>query len=37
MLITLPEALAYAEANDCGLAAVNTPFFESLLATIDVG
>lgn len=37
MLITLPEALAHAEHRNIGLAAVNTPFFESLLAAIDVG
>lgn len=37
MLIGLGEALAYAEKNDVALAAVNTPFFEALLATIDVG
>ncbi|MBK7819926.1 MAG: class II fructose-bisphosphate aldolase [Tessaracoccus sp.] len=37
MLIGLGEALDYAEKNDVGLAAVNTPFFEALLATIDVG
>lgn len=37
MLITLPEALEHAERRNIGLAAVNTPFFESLLATIDVG
>lgn len=37
MLISLTEALARAEANGTALAAVNTPFFESLLAAIDVG
>lgn len=37
MLITLSEALAHAERHDIGLAAVNTPFFEALLAAIDVG
>ncbi|GAA2179897.1 ketose 1,6-bisphosphate aldolase [Brooklawnia cerclae] len=37
MLISLPEALDWAEKNNAGLAAVNTPFFEGLLATIDVG
>lgn len=37
MLITMTEALGYAEDNRCGLAAVNTPFFEALLAAIDVG
>ena len=37
MLITLPQALEHAERHHLALAAVNTPFFESLLATIDVG
>lgn len=37
MLITLDEALEHAERRNVGLAAVNTPFFEALLATIDVG
>lgn len=37
MLIGLKEALNYAETNNVGLAAVNTPFFEALLAAIDVG
>lgn len=37
MLITLSEALDYAERNNSALAAVNTPFFEALLATIHVG
>lgn len=37
MLIGLHEALDYAEKKNIGLAAVNTPFFEALLATIDVG
>lgn len=37
MLIGLNEALDYAEQRNIGLAAVNTPFFEALLATIDVG
>ncbi|UYG17583.1 class II fructose-bisphosphate aldolase [Brachybacterium huguangmaarense] len=37
MLISLSEALSYAETHGGGLAAVNTPFFEALLATIDVG
>ncbi|MCG7428033.1 class II fructose-bisphosphate aldolase [Helcobacillus sp. ACRRO] len=37
MLISMKEAYAYAEQNECGLAAVNTPFFELLLAAIDVG
>lgn len=37
MLISLQDALAHAEKKNVGLAAVNTPFFEALLATIDVG
>jgi len=37
VLISLSEALSYAETHGGGLAAVNTPFFEALLATIDVG
>ncbi|MFV0428747.1 MAG: class II fructose-bisphosphate aldolase [Arachnia sp.] len=37
MIIGLNEALDYAEQRGVGLAAVNTPFFEALLATIDVG
>ena len=37
MIIGLQEALDYAEQRNVALAAVNTPFFESLLATIDVG
>lgn len=37
MLIGLREALDWAEKKNVGLAAVNTPFFEALLATIDVG
>lgn len=37
MLIGLHEALAWAESKNVGLAAVNTAFFEALLATIDVG
>lgn len=37
MLISLAEAFDYAERTNSGLAAVNTPFFEALLATIDVG
>jgi fructose-bisphosphate aldolase class II len=37
MLISMPDALAYAEQHNYGLAAVNTPFFEGLLAAIDVG
>lgn len=35
MIIGLPEALAYAERNRIAIAAVNTPFFEGLLATIS--
>lgn len=37
MLIGLQEALTYAEERNVGLAAVNTPFFEGVLAAIDVG
>lgn len=37
MLISLDEALAFAERRNCAIAAVNTPFFEALLATIEVG
>ncbi|HSN44101.1 MAG TPA: class II fructose-bisphosphate aldolase [Propionibacteriaceae bacterium] len=37
MLIGLAEALAWADRRSSALAAVNTPFFEALLATIDVG
>jgi fructose-bisphosphate aldolase class II len=37
MLISLHEALDYADRKACALAAVNTPFFEGLLATIEVG
>lgn len=37
MLIGLHEALDFAEKRNVGIAAVNTPFFEGLLATIDVG
>ena len=37
MLISLNEALAYAEKTNSALAAVNVPFFEALTATIAVG
>ena len=37
MLISLTDALARAEKDNVGLAAVNTPFFEALAATIKVG
>jgi len=37
MLIGLREALGWADTHSSALAAVNTPFFEALLATIDVG
>lgn len=37
MLISLTDALAHAEKNNTGLAAVNVPFFEALAATIKVG
>ena len=37
MLIGLREALDWADTHSSALAAVNTPFFEALLATIDVG
>lgn len=37
MLIGLREALEWADQRSSALAAVNTPFFEALLATIDVG
>ena len=37
MLIGLREALDWAERNNSAVAAVNTPFFEALLGTIDVG
>ena len=37
MLIGLAEALDWADKRSSALAAVNTPFFEALLATIDVG
>lgn len=36
MIVGLSEALAEADRRGIALAAVNTPFFESLLATIDV-
>ena len=36
MLISLKEALAYGEENNCGIAAVNTPTFEMLVAAINV-
>lgn len=36
MLISLKEALDYAERNDCGIAAINTPTYEMLLATVRV-
>ncbi|MGA4669396.1 class II fructose-bisphosphate aldolase [Propionibacteriaceae bacterium Y1923] len=36
MLISLKEALAYGEKNNCGIAAINTPTLELLLATIKV-
>ena len=35
MIIGLDEALAFAENKNIGLAAINTPFFEGLLATIE--
>jgi fructose-bisphosphate aldolase class II len=35
MIIGLSEALAYAEERGIAIAAVNTPFFEGLVATID--
>lgn len=37
MLIGLREALDIAEQRNIAIAAVNTPFFEALLAAIDVG
>lgn len=37
MIISLTEAFTYAETYRCGLAAVNTPFFEGLLAALEVG
>lgn len=36
MLISLKEALEYAQQHNCGLAAINTPTFEMLTATIRV-
>ena len=36
MLISLKEALACGEENNCGIAAVNTPTFEMLVAAINV-
>lgn len=36
MLISLKKALDYAEANSCSVAAINTPTFEALTATIRV-
>lgn len=36
MLISLKEALAYGEENNCGIAAINTPTFEMLVAAINV-
>ena len=35
MIIGLDEALRFAEDNNIGLAAINTPFFEGLLGTIE--
>ncbi len=35
MIIGLGEALAYGQRHGIGIAAVNTPFFEALVATID--
>ncbi|WP_130864767.1 class II fructose-bisphosphate aldolase [Acidipropionibacterium timonense] len=37
MLIGLREALSYADQHNSAIAAVNTPFFEALTATIRVG
>lgn len=37
MIIGLRAALDHAEQHNTALAAVNTPFFEALLATIEVG
>lgn len=34
MLISLKEALEYGEKNNCGIAAINTPTFEMLLAAV---
>jgi fructose-bisphosphate aldolase class II len=36
MLIGLKEALEFGEKNNCGIAAINTPTFETLTATIKV-
>ncbi len=36
MLIGLKEALDYGEKNNCGIAAINTPTLEMLVATIKV-
>lgn len=36
MLISLQDTLDYAEDHDCAIAAVNTPTFEMLTATINV-
>ncbi len=36
MLIGLREALDYAETNNCGIAAINTPTLELLLGTVKV-
>ncbi|MFU0789059.1 MAG: class II fructose-bisphosphate aldolase [Virgibacillus proomii] len=36
MLVTLKEILKIAEKRDCGVAAINTPTFESLVAAIRV-
>ena len=36
MLIGLQEALDFGEQHNCGIAAVNTPTFEMLVATIRV-
>ncbi|MDO5644533.1 MAG: class II fructose-bisphosphate aldolase [Dermabacter sp.] len=37
MIVSLTDALAHAERTRTAIAAVNTPFFEALLATIEVG
>lgn len=36
MIISLADALAFGEKNNCGILAVNTPSLELLLAAIDV-
>ena len=36
MLIGLKEALDFGEQHNCGIAAINTPTFEMLVATINV-